>query len=153
MQATQRQPIPKFRDRYVSLNTDGTWTGTVYYFVEMTRRPSGNDQGAAEFASERGEIHEIPMNKLRRMGIAKDRPDPVKAAETRRYRSRSRVTTPQRRAKTRSGAQHTYIIALGRKRGMGIDDLREMTPRKSLSDMTIQEASDLIDRLRGQRRA
>jgi hypothetical protein len=153
MRTAVRQPVRQHLEEYVVRNDDGTWGSAVYRYIRTLRMPTDDDHGLGEFIDKHGGICEIPFARLRKLEVASDKPDPVEAAETRRYRQRSRETARQRGGRKRTAAQHRYIISLMNQRGLSLDQVRALTPRSSLSDLTTQEASRLIDRLKGGRRA
>jgi hypothetical protein len=64
-------------------------------------------------------------------------------------RNRSRITAPQRARRKLTDTQRRTIFALARNRGLDIDDVRGMTPQRSISKLTVHEAGQLIERLKG----
>jgi hypothetical protein len=160
MQArTQAQPtlthntgldLPQFGDIFVSLDDAGHWS-TKLRFVCMTDAP-----GVADFArDDTGELFTCKLADVQRLGVAPEPPTPAEEAaegavlERHLHRTRSRTTAPQRARKGLTEKQRIYIFRLAADRGLDADELRALTPRGSVKDLTVWEASQLIDRLRG----
>lgn len=140
---------PQPGDFYLIPDDQGRWAHALR-FVSLHHE----DPGVGVFQDDVGETYVCGFEALRPARLAHvERPgdDPVQAAETRRYRQRSRVTAQQRANRTLTAKQRATIFALGNRRGMDLDDLRGMTPQGSVSKLTMREAGVLIDRLKGRR--
>ena len=145
----QRQPQPG--DLYFIPDDEGRWA-LVLRFVRF----HDGDATVGEFHDEAGDTYVCSLSELQAARVAAsddaadDSADAIARAETRRYRNRSRVTAQQRANHQLSAKQRVYIFTLGRRLGFSAEDLRAMTPRGSISALSVREASALIDRLKGQ---
>ena len=137
---------PKYNDIYILPTETDQW-GMSLYYVRAT-----NDPSVGVFQDNNGELYEVPFHELRRVGLTRNE-EAVKAdADKRLYQNRSRTTARQRAAKKITPKQRCYLIGLAARQGLSIDDLRAITPDKSISKLTIGEASKMIDRFKGQSR-
>jgi len=145
---TQRQPQPG--DLYFIPDKEGRWA----LALRFVRLHDGNAT-VGEFHDEAGDTYVCSLSELQTARVAAgddaadDPADAIARAERQRYRRRSRVTAQQRANHKLTAKQRVYIFTLGRRLGFNADDLRAMTPRGSISALSVREASDLIDRLNG----
>jgi len=117
-------------------------------------RLHNEEPGVGVFQDDAGETYVCGFQELRPARLAHvERPggEPVQAAETWRYRQRSRVTAQQRANRKPTLKQRATIFALGNRCGLDLDDLRGMTPLGSVSALTMREAGELIDLLKDRR--
>jgi len=147
--ATSAVQGPDFTKPYVVINDDGTWGGEVYHKVRDLR------PGVGEYVDRHGGLCEIPHHRMKLVAFephAPPEPTPeerVAADETRRYRTRSRVSAPQRAKKPAATPQIRKIRYLAGTLGISQARLQKMLPRglARLEDLMLWEASRLIDRL------
>ena len=137
---------PKYNDIYI-LPTDTEQWGMSLYYVRAT-----NDPSVGVFQDNNGEMYEMPFHKLKRVGLARNEGEVKAEADKRLYQNRSQTTARQRAAKRITPKQRCYLIGLAQRQGFSIDDLRAMTPQKSIRKLSIGEASKMIDRFKGQSR-
>ena len=137
---------PQPGDVYLVPDDEGRWACALY-FVKL----HDGDPAVGVFHDDAGETYVCSFHELRpaRLSAREDRVDDVEAAERRRYRRRSRVTAQQRAKRRLTARQRATIFALGTRRGLDLDDLRAMTPQGSVSKLTVREAGQLIDCLKG----
>ncbi len=139
---------PQSGDLFFVLDDQGQW-GHALCFVALDESNPGN----AVFRDDREETYTFPLKaswlKPARVTSPEDAVDPVERAENRRYRQRSRVTAEQRANRKLTDKQRVLIFTLGRRRGMGIEDLRAMAPEGSIRKLTVRQAAGLIDTLVG----
>ncbi len=142
------QPQPKTRghaegDLFFELDEDGNWSVQLWFVDYVT-----NDVGL--FRDVRGELFEQRFDALHRGGFASPGADDINEDnERRRYQGRSRSSAPSRRNATATTKQINYINYLGRRRRLSLADLRAYSPSHSLRKLTIGQAGQLIDWLRG----
>lgn len=119
----------------------------VLHFV----RWENEHRGVAVLESDAREIYITPLTSLVRLravdGLSARSPADV--LEDRLYRRRSRSTAQQRANRRLTPAQMRTLFALAHRRGMDAEELRAMTPQRSIRALTIREAGALIERLRG----
>ena len=145
MAATER---PEPGDIYLIPDDQGRWAFALR-FLSL----HNGDPHVGVFQDDAGETYVCGFQELRpaRLAQADQVGDPIQAAEARRYRQRSRVTAQQRANRKLTAKQRATIFALANRRGLDLDDLRGMTPQGSVSKLTMREAGDVIDRLKGRR--
>ncbi len=144
--ATER---PEPGDIYLIPDDQGRWA----FALRLVSLHNG-DPHVGVFQDDAGETYVCGFQELRPARLASAEQasdDPVQAAEARRYRQRSRVTVQQRAKRKLTPKQRAAIFALGNQRGLDLDDLRSMTPQGSVSKLTMREAGEVIDRLKGRR--
>jgi hypothetical protein len=151
MTTALRKPVtdpapPDWSKPYVALNANGAWGSKRYYLVRWVR------PGVADFVDDHGALcEEVSIVRMKLIAFAEDAPTPeqqVAKEENRRYRNRSRVSAPARQKKPASAKQLGLIGGLQRTLGLSKERLLTMTPRRSLDDLAMWEASRLIDRLK-----
>ena len=114
--------------------------------------PARNESGYRRFLDKGGEVLELPWSAVKRPGLARDEEKIKAEADKRLYNNRSRTTAKQRGQQPATEKQRRYLIGLARRRGLSIEDLRDMTPQKSVRELTVYEAGRLIDRFLGKSR-
>ena len=160
-------------DLFIAVNDDASWGGVFeLLLVDQTNAAFG-------FFTERDgrpdQVFRIAFDRLSKPNVVADDAPPPPSAQSAKsvparqgsspsavkpggsysehpdayYRHRSRTTARQRAAAPSTAKQHTYLVQLGRRQGFDIEDLRRMTRQGSLKKLSIQEASELIDRLKG----
>jgi hypothetical protein len=140
----RRQPQPG--DLYAACDDAGRWSLVLRFqaFEDAAR-------GLATLTDDSGAVYAIPIDRLtplRTVDPSAD-VDPAARLDDRLYRNRSRITAPQRARRKLTDTQRRTIFALARNRGLDIDDVRGMTPQRSISKLTVHEAGQLIERLKG----
>jgi len=126
--SSERSPSPG--DIFVLYDDAGHWARS-FEFVRFDEKDP-----AHMVVRERstGELFNAPPGLLRRPAVGATDEEPPSAAGP------ERITEAQRR----------MLFARAKALGMGLDDIRAMTPKGSVSALTKEEARDLIDRLVGQ---
>ena len=139
---------PQPGDIYLVPDERGRWA-----FVLRFVRLHDGDPAVGVFRDDAGDLYVCGFHELQsaRLADTGDSVEPVERDEARRYRRRSRVTAQQRANRKLTDKQRAALFALAHRRGLEIDDLRAMTPQGSISKLTMREAGDLIDRLKGGR--
>ena len=145
VQAYEPQP----GDIFLACDDGGYWA-VALRFVRFD-----DDPRYGIFRDDAGETYSIATDQVRPAHAVfanadrAEEPDPVQQAENRRYRQRSRVTAEQRARQKLTDRQRRTIFALGKGLGLDLDDLRAMTPKGSISKLTVREANRVIASLTG----
>lgn len=109
-------------------------------------------RGVAVLESDAGDLYVTPLGSLVRLRAVDTLSvrTPAEVLDDRLYRRRARSTAQQRASRRCTAAQMRTLFALAKRRGLDVDDLRAMTPQRSIRALTVREAGGLIERLRGE---